>query len=465
MKTLIHHLKQFYIYSLMFASVGFAACEDENRQDMTPEIGEGEATPTITMYTPTTGGKSTSLTLYGTHFGTDLDNIRVTVNGVDAEVTGALGNIITANVQRGSGSGPVKVYIGQGEAAQELTYKTEFEYSQSPIVSTYIGSYVPSAKTEKKEGTLMEAVLWRPGSIAFDKEGALYIVEDDDGDKYYDRDIRIAKNNQVATFLREGGTGGTVSRMMNIAFSLDGNTLFLSNDANGDGNAHVATMPWSNDTHQYDAANLSAIWSVTPSLKNGVTNVGVHPVTGEIFSVAHGNAMIYKYDPEQNTMVATGVRLPDAEGKNAAKVKIRCILFDKAGTTVYMSSQEKDVIYKGDYDMSTGEFSNLHIWVGQYGQAGFTEGQGNEAKLEEPCQMDLDEEGNIYVAVRKKHRIAKITPDGMLTNYTGTGTSGTTDGPLDKAQFNHPEGVQFGPDGALYISDYWNHKIRKIEKD
>ena len=459
MKTLIHHLKRFSIYSLMFASICFVACEDENRQDMTPEIGEGEATPKITMYTPTAGGKSTSLTLYGTHFGTDLEHIRVTVNGVDAEVTGALGNIITANVQRGSGSGPVKVYLGQGEAMQELTYKTEFEYSQSPIVSTYIGSYVPAAKTEKKEGTLMEAVLWKPGSIAFDKEGALYIVEDDD------RDIRIAKNNQVATFLRGDGTGGTVFRMMNIAFSLDGNTLFLSNDANASGNAHIATMLWNKDTHQYDAANLSAIWSITPSLGNGVTNVGVHPVTGEVFSVAHGNAMIYKYDPEQNTMVATGVQLPDAEDKNAAKVKIRCILFDKAGTTVYMSSQEKDVIYKGDYDMSTGEFSNLHVWVGQYENAGFAEGQGNEAKLEEPCQMDLDEEGNIYVAVRKKHRIAKITPDGMLTNYTGTGTSGTTDGPLDKAQFNHPEGVQFGPDGALYISDYWNHKIRKIEKD
>ena len=152
MKTLILHLKRFSIYSLMFASIGFVACEDENRQDMTPEIGEGEATPKITMYTPTAGGKSTSLTLYGTHFGTDLDNIRVTVNGVDAEVTGALGNIITANVQRGSGSGPVKVYIGQGEAAQELTYKTEFEYSQSPIVSTYIAVMFLPKKRRRKRG-------------------------------------------------------------------------------------------------------------------------------------------------------------------------------------------------------------------------------------------------------------------------------------------------------------------------
>lgn len=47
MKTLILHLKRFSIYSLMFASIGFVACEDENRQDMTPEIGEGEATPKI----------------------------------------------------------------------------------------------------------------------------------------------------------------------------------------------------------------------------------------------------------------------------------------------------------------------------------------------------------------------------------------------------------------------------------
>ena len=53
MKTLIHHLKRFSIYTLLLGAVGFAGCEDENRQDMTPEIGEGEVLSLIHISEPT----------------------------------------------------------------------------------------------------------------------------------------------------------------------------------------------------------------------------------------------------------------------------------------------------------------------------------------------------------------------------------------------------------------------------
>ena len=194
----------------------------------------------------------------------------------------------------------------------------------------------------------------------------------------------------------------------------------------------------------------------------GMTNVAVHPKNGKIYSVKHNPGEIYVYDEEQKKMLTTNVILPYPEGSDK-KIESHCMLFSKDGTTVYVSSQRKHVIFKGKYDLDTQTFSDFQIWVGKYGEAGWAEGKGSAAKLNEPYQMDLDQDGNLYVAVFKAHRIAKITPDGYMTRYAGTGTSGTADGTLEQAQFNHPAGIQFGPDGVLYVAEYWNHAIRKIE--
>ena len=209
---------------------------------------------------------------------------------------------------------------------------------------------------------------------------------------------------------------------------------------------------------------MSIIWDRS-NITYYVTTVAVHPITGELFAIYGKNSKIFKYDPIESKMVDTGSILPNLEGNPVNGVKTRCMLFDKAGTTVYFSSQNCSVIYKGDYDIANGTFSNIHIWVGQYNQHGWEEGQGTAAKLNRPYQMDMDEEGNLYVAVFDANRIAKITPDGTMTCYAGNGTSELKDGPLNEAQFNHPAGIQFGPDGVLYVAEYWNHTIRKIETE
>ena len=50
-----------------------------------------------------------------------------------------------------------------------------------------------------------------------------------------------------------------------------------------------------------------------------------------------------------------------------------------------------------------------------------------------------------------------------VTTLAGSGTAGYLEGIGTTASFNNPQGVAFGPDGMLYVSDDNNNVVRKLD--
>lgn len=76
----------------------------------------------------------------------------------------------------------------------------------------------------------------------------------------------------------------------------------------------------------------------------------------------------------------------------------------------------------------------------------------------------VDSQGNIYAADVTKHVVYKVDKLGATTTVAGTGTAGYSgDGALaTAAQLRQPAGVAVASDGSIYITDYGNHRIRKV---
>ncbi len=103
------------------------------------------------------------------------------------------------------------------------------------------------------------------------------------------------------------------------------------------------------------------------------------------------------------------------------------------------------------------------------GQLGFN-GDGilaTKASLAFPYDVRLDSKGNVYIADVKNHRVRKVDVNGMISTVAGTGVAGYSgDGGLaTNAQLNMPYGIFLDRNDNLLIADSDNHVIRKVTSD
>jgi hypothetical protein len=93
---------------------------------------------------------------------------------------------------------------------------------------------------------------------------------------------------------------------------------------------------------------------------------------------------------------------------------------------------------------------------------GYADGTGAAAQFWTPAGVAVDAAGNVYVAEWDNHRVRKVSPTGVVTTLAGS-TSGYADGTGTAAQFRSPFGIAVDAAGNVYVADWDNHRVRKIQ--
>jgi len=214
-------------------------------------------------------------------------------------------------------------------------------------------------------------------------------------------------------------------------------------------NGTVTTLAGSSSGFLDNATGTSAKFN-TP---RGITTDGTN-----LYVVEHGNHKIRKI------VIATGAvttlagsssgNTDNATGTSASFNRPKGITTD--GTNLYVADQMNNRIRK--IVISTGVVTTL---AGS--SSGNTDATGTSASFYGPRGITTDGT-NLYVADTDNHRIRKIViSTGVVTTLAGS-SSGSTDATGTSASFNNPSGIT--TDGTnLYVTDYSNHRIRKIVID
>jgi trimeric autotransporter adhesin len=85
------------------------------------------------------------------------------------------------------------------------------------------------------------------------------------------------------------------------------------------------------------------------------------------------------------------------------------------------------------------------------------------AQLNQPRQLAFDSLGNLYIADTGNHRVRKMDKGGVITTFAGTGISGGggENGPASAAQLNFPPGVAVDANNNVFIVS--GNTVRKVD--
>jgi len=284
-----------------------------------------------------------------------------------------------------------------------------FSFSfKAQIIITVAGNH--AAGYTGDGGPAISAELWQPSGTAVDASGNIFIAD--------------ATNNCI----RKVNSSGIITTVAG-----NGTSVF-----SGDGGPAISAGMYYPTSVAFDAA-------------------------GNLFIAASGDCRIRKVDASGiiTTVAGSGVFGYSGDGGQAILAAIKqpqAIAFDANGN-LYIADATNRI---RKIDSST----NIITTIAGNGTQGFAGdgGPSTAAVLYAPYGLAFDAADNLYIADWGNNAVRMINTSGIISTVAGDTTAGYSGdgGPATAASLHSPYSVAFDAAGNMYISDYQNYAIRKV---
>jgi sugar lactone lactonase YvrE len=188
---------------------------------------------------------------------------------------------------------------------------------------------------------------------------------------------------------------------------------------------------------------------------------------GNLYISDTGNNRIRKVDQLSNiTTVVGSSEIAGFVGDDGPAITAQvsapaAIAVDGAGNIFFADAGNNAI---REINLTTGNISTI---AGTLGVSGYN-GDGRAATLallSAPQGLAFGATGNLYIADTGNNCIRMVNSAGNITTIAGSGVPGFfgDSGAAISGQFNEPWGVTVAIDGSIYVADFGNNRIRRID--